>query len=193
MLGKLSPFFIRACLLACAAILSGCASLQPRDFAQSKTRFELDAYFIGHTRSWGVFENRDAAPRRYFVCNSYGKRERNGDVLLSQYFQFNDGKKQTRVWHIRRLDSIHWEATANDMVGVARGEGQGNAFFWEYRITLDPKNPLATVHIRQWMYQAEGTDILMTRLVISKFGITAFEVAETIHHVSDDKSAGQRQ
>ena len=173
-------------LLATVVLLSGCASLQPQDFAHSSTHFELDRYFVGHARSWGVFESRSAAPRRTFVCDSYGKRDRAGDVVLSQYFKFSDGKKQQRFWHIHRVDRTHWEATANDMMGVARGEGQGNALYWEYTITLDRKNPMATVHVRQWMYQPEGTHTLMTRLVITKFGFTVFEVTESIHHVSDD-------
>jgi hypothetical protein len=49
------------------------------------------------------------------------------------------------------------------------------------------KNPMATVHVRQWMYLAEGTDALMTRLVITKLGFTVSEVTEVIHHVPDAK------
>ena len=168
------------------AALSGCATLQPQDFAQSNTRFELDRYFDGHSRSWGVFENTKGEPRRYFTCDNRGKRDPAGDLTLTQHFQFSDGQKQIRVWHIHRVDSTHWEATANDLVGIARGEGQGNAFFWEYTITLDRTNSLATVHLRQWMYQPEGTTDLMTRLVITKFGVEIFEVSEVIHQVPPD-------
>jgi len=168
--------------LAAVLFLSGCAALQPEDFSKSKTRFELDRYFTGHTRSWGVFENSAGEPRRYFTCDSFGQRDGAGDVILRQHFRFSDGKIQEREWHIHRVDSTHWEATANDMIGMAHGEGSGNAFYWEYTITLDRRNPLATVHIRQWMYQAEGTDTVMTRLVITKLGVTVFEVSEVIHH-----------
>lgn len=180
---KFTSSLLRSLLLLAAFGISGCASLEPRDFATSKTHFELDKYFVGHCRSYGVFENTNGNPRRSFVCNSYGKRDVNGDVKLHQDFQFSDGKTQTRDWHIHRSGPTHWEATANDMVGVARGEGQGNAFYWEYAITLSPKNPLATVHVRQWMYLAEGTDTLMTRLIITKLGIKVSEVSEVIHHV----------
>ena len=165
--------------------LSGCATLQPGDFGRSSTRFELDRYFDGHSRSWGVFENANGNPRRYFTCDNRGQRDKAGDVVLVQHFQFNDGKKQVRIWHIHRIDSTHWEATANDMIGVAQGHGVGNALYWEYTITLDRKNPLATVHIRQWMYQSEGTTDLMTRLVITKFGVKVSEVSEVIHLVPD--------
>ena len=164
--------------------ISGCATVEPPDFSKSQTHFELDRYFVGHSRSWGVFENPHGQPKRYFTCDSYGKRDSSGDLVLTQHFQFSDGKTQERLWHINRLDASHWEATANDMIGTAKGEGSGNAFYWEYTITLDRKNPLATVHIRQWMYQPEGTETLMTRLVITKLGVTVFEVSEVIHHVS---------
>jgi len=173
-------------LFVASALMSGCASLQPQDFAKSSTHFELDRYFIGHTRSWGVFENTHGAPRRTFTCDNRGVRDASGEVTLTQHFRFNDGKTQMRVWHIHRVDATHWDATANDMVGVAHGEGSGNAFYWEYNIAVDQQNPLSTVHIRQWIYQPEGTDTLMTRLVVTKWGVTLFEVSEVIHRVSND-------
>jgi hypothetical protein len=180
-------FLGSAMLMGTASLTSGCASMQPSDFEQSQTRFELDRYFVGHARSWGVFENTNGEPRRSFVCDSYGRRDARGVVALHQEFKFSDGKTRTRDWQIRRIDATHWEATANDMIGTARGEGMGNAFYWEYTISLNLKNPMATVHVRQWMYVAEGTDSLMTRLVITKLGMTVSEVTEVIHHVQDAK------
>jgi hypothetical protein len=163
-------------------LTTSCASLHVDDFAGSENRFELDKYFTGHTRSYGVFENTDGNPRRTFVCDSYGKRAADGDVRLHQLFHFGDGKTQVRDWRIHRVDANHWSATANDMIGVALGEGRGNAFYWQYSITLNPHNLLATVHVRQWMYLAPDTDTLMTRLVITKLGITVSEVSDVIHH-----------
>lgn len=192
-LSRIERGFRSGVILASTLLVPACASLQPQDFARSQTHFELDRFFTGHTRSWGVFENAHGEPQRYFTCDSYGKRDAAGDLALTQHFRFNDGKTQLRVWHIHRVDLSHWEATANDMIGVAKGEGSGNAFYWEYAITLDRKNPLATVHISQWMYQPEGTDSLMTRLSITKLGFTAFEVSEVIHHVSSDPGNYPRQ
>ena len=180
-------------LLAFMPLITGCATLQPHDFSKSSTRFELDRYFVGHARSWGVFENSSGQPQVHFICDSYGHRDAHGDVALHQQFHFSDGKTPTRDWHIHRVDATHWEATANDMIGVARGEGDGNAFYWEYTITLDRSDPLATVHIRQWIYQPEGTDVLMTRLVITKLGVTVAEVSEVIHHVANDPPAGAQK
>ena len=163
--------------------LTGCASLQPRDFAASPTRFEIDRYFTGHTQSWGVFEDRFGKPRRTFTADSHGVRDAAGDLVLSQRLSFSDGTVMRRVWHIHRVDATHWEATANDVVGTARGDGIGNAFAFDYTVALKPRNPLARVRVRQWIYQVEGTETVMTRLVITKFGITVAEVSESIHRV----------
>jgi hypothetical protein len=175
----------RVLLLLAAPLLGGCATMQPPDFAGSQTHFELDRYFTGHARSWGVFENGGGAPKKTFVAYSVGKRAEDGTLVLTQHFQFSDGKRQVRIWRIRRIDATHWDATANDMVGVAHGTGVGNAFYWEYNITVNRKNPLATVHVRQWIYQPEATDTVMTRLVVTKLGFKLFEVTESIHHVAD--------
>jgi hypothetical protein len=182
-----------ALLLGLVPLQTGCATLRPHDFSTTPTHFELDRYFVGHARSWGVFENTRGQPQLHFTCDSYGKRDDHGDVALHQQFRFSDGKTPTRDWRIHRIDATHWEATANDMIGVARGEGDGNAFYWEYTITLDRSDPFATVHIRQWIYEPEGTDVLMTRLVISKLGVTVSEVSEVIHHVATDPSLGLRK
>lgn len=164
--------------------LAGCSTMQPQDFAHSTTTFDLQRFFTGHNRSWGVFENGGGAPRRTFVADSFGKLNPDGSLALTQHFRFSDGKRQLRVWRVRRVDATHWEATANDVVGKAMGESRGNALYWEYTITVNPKNPLATVHVCQWIYQPEGTETVMTRLRITKMGMPLFQVTESIHHVS---------
>lgn len=183
-LQKLKSVACSAILLASIVLNFGCVSNRPQDFAGSKTRFELIRFFTGHSRSWGVFENSSGQPQRYFTCNSYGQRDTAGDLTLTQHFLFSDGKAQQRVWQIHQVDSTHLKATANDIIGVARGVGFGNTVALEYTITLDRHNPMATVHIRQWIYQLEGMDSVMTRLVITKLGLTVVEVSEVIHHVS---------
>jgi hypothetical protein len=185
-LQKLKSVVCSATLLASTILTSGCASNRPQDFAGSKTRFELIRFFTGHSRSWGVFENSSGQPQRYFTCSSYGQRDTAGDLTLTQHFLFGDGKAQLRVWHIHQVNSTHLEATANDIIGVARGVEFGNAVALEYTITLDRHNPMATIHIRQWIYQLEGMDSVMTRLVITKLGLTVVEVSEVIHHISSD-------
>jgi uncharacterized protein YceK len=98
-------------LFVVAALLSGCATLQPHDFAGSKTHFDLIRYFTGHARSWGVFENDGGAPKKWFVADSVGRLTPDGTLVLTQHFRFSDGKTQERTWRVWRVDATHWDAT----------------------------------------------------------------------------------
>jgi hypothetical protein len=161
----------------------GCSSLKPRDFAGSKTIFEPDKYFLGHIHSWGVTENRAGEPGSRFTTDSFGTTEANGDVMIEQTFHYETRPTQKRTWQVHRLDAHHYEATANDVVGKAHGEADGNAFRWEYTIALKPGNPFSHVHLRQWMYLPEGTETMFTRVEVKKFGFTIQQITEEFQHL----------
>jgi hypothetical protein len=163
---------------ALSLTLAGCSTLRPPQFADARPLLAPDNFFTGHMRSWGVFEDRAGAnPRRSFTTDCFGRRE-NGELILDQTFTYQDGAIQKRVWRIRRLDAHHYEAVADDVVGVGRGEVYGNAFRWEYTVALKPGNPLYRVHLKQWMYLQKDGRTLLNRGTISKFGVTLAQVAE---------------
>lgn len=170
-------------MLSITLLLAGCSSLKPRDFAGSTAKFEPDEYFTGHVKSWGVFENRRGEPRSRFTTESVGMRDAAGDTTIRQVFTHQDGSTQERLWHVHRLDEHRFTATANDVVGTAHGEADGNVFRWEYTIAVKPGNPFSHVHLRQWMYLPEGTETMFTRAVVTKFGFTLGEVSESFHRV----------
>jgi hypothetical protein len=176
--------FLTASLLSAAiwSSLAGCSSLPPRAFAGREPRFEPDKFFTGRTESWGVFENRAGDPQRRFRTFAQGHRE-GAVVVLSQEFQYDDGSSQHRLWHIRRLDEHHYEGTATDVVGVARGEAYGNAFQWDYTVALKPGNFLFNVHLHQWMYLQGNGHEMVNRATISKFGVEIAQVTESFRHL----------
>jgi len=53
-------------------LASGCSSLKPGDFSGSNTILQPDNYFIGHTDSWDVIENRAGEPSSRFTTDSQG-------------------------------------------------------------------------------------------------------------------------
>ena len=60
-----------------------------------------------------------------------------GDTLtLNEHFVYDDGEKQQRVWHIRRVATDRYEGTAGDIDGVATGQAAGNAFNWRYSMNV---------------------------------------------------------
>jgi len=161
-------------------LLAGCSSLPPAHFAGAEPRFDPLQYFDGPTRSWGVMESRGGNPKSRFQTVMQGRRE--GEVLvITQDFTFEDGRKQQRIWRIRRIDEHRYEATAPDVVGVAPGEAYGNTFHWEYTLAVSPHNPFTHVGMHHWMYlQADGTTMI-NRVIITKLGIVIAETTEHFH------------
>src|SRR5690349_15684383 len=150
--------------------LTGCGALEPADFAGGTPRFEPEKFFEGHVVSWGVVENRAGDPRERFTTDIAGRRD--GETLvIEQHFAFDDGRRPTRVWRLRRLDEQRYEATASDVVGIATGEAYGNAFRWEYTLATEPGNALRDVHMKQWMYAQGDGATMINRVTVTKLGI----------------------
>lgn len=166
-----------------ALLLAGCASLKPADFAGQRPVFQPDQFFTGRAHSSGVMENRGGLPTQRVTTETWGYWE--GNVLhLEQDLAFGDGRKQHRAWRLRRLDAHHFTATANDILGTARGEAYGNAFHWSFTLALSPGNPLANVRMSQWMYlQPDGRTIL-NHTTIRKAGLVVAQVTEVFHRES---------
>jgi hypothetical protein len=158
-------------------LVAGCSSLQPRHFDSGRPHFEPEKFFEGATRSWGVIENQSGNPRSRFRADMMGRRD--GEFLvITQDFTFEDGHTQRRVWRLKREDEHRYEATANDVVGVANGEAFGNAFRWEYTLALRPGNPLANVRFHLWMYLQDDGESMINRVTITKLGLVIGQTTE---------------
>jgi hypothetical protein len=167
------------CLGVCSLLKS--YALQLRDFAGCEPRFEPEKFFAGETRSWGVFENRAGNPSQRFTTSASGHRE-GESLVLHQTFTYENGRKQDRTWRIRRLDAHHYQATANDVVGIAKGEAYGNVFYLEYTVALKPGNPFFNVRLQQWMYGQDHGAAMVNSAKIAKLGVTLATVTEYFRH-----------
>lgn len=156
--------------VAILALLTACASLSPQHFADAEPTFDPIAYFTGPVHSWGVIESRNGTPKTRLTATLDGRLE--GDILiLTQDFTFDDGRKQRRVWQLRRIDAHRYDATADDVIGVATGHAYGNSFNWDYTLQLKPGNPLSRVRMHHWMYLAGDGRTLINRVTIRRFGV----------------------
>ncbi len=171
----LNPGF-RLALFA-TLLIAGCGSvLRPDTFAGTTPAFDPVTFWTGHARSWGVVENRDGSPSAIVTTDCAGTAEGADGVHLVQHVAVS-GKDSVREWHMRRLDAHHFAATANDMVGEARGEASGRMFHWTWIWATQSGSDLRNVAMEQWMYLADdGT--LMNRTVVTKLGIRLAEVSE---------------
>ncbi len=156
--------------------LTSCVSVKSSELRAAKPQLDPATFFTGRTFSSGVIESRIGSSRRV-TTRTFGKWE--GETLrLEQDLAFSDGVTQHRSWRIRRLNAHHYEATANDMVGTASGEADGNTFHWSFTLALSPGNPLANVRLTQWMYLQPDGRTLINHTTIRKFGIALAHVTE---------------
>lgn len=148
--------------------ITGCGTMNPRDFENSARKLDLFDYFNGHTRAWGIFEDRFSRVRRQFTVDIHGHVE--GDTLvLEEYFTYADGELQERVWTIRRIDEHRYTGTAADVIGEAQGEVRGNALHWTYQLSLKVGDRNWKVDFDDWMF-LQPDDVLLNRARVSKFG-----------------------
>ena len=162
-------------ILLTAGLLASCASVTPADYAQEKPVLDLREYFNGKVDGWGTVQDRSGKViKRMYVemtCTWVG------DVgTLDERFTYADGKKETRVWTIRKSGG-RYVGTAADVVGEAQGEAAGNALRWRY--VLDAKRDEGgTIHLDMddWMWLLDAKT-MMNRTTFSKFGIRFGEVS----------------
>jgi hypothetical protein len=147
----------------------------------SGSAFDPVTFFDGHTHSWGVIERRSGAPSERVETDSHGERQGNDRLQMVQRLSFQDGTTQQREWVLWRSGPGRFEATANDMVGTAKGEATGNMFHWQWVLARSPGNSLMDVTMNQWMYRLQDGSV-MIRSTVSKFGLIVAEVTEQFTH-----------
>jgi hypothetical protein len=160
-----------------AVVLTSCATKSVSDFKAGRPEFQPTTFFTGRTSSFGVMENRGGTPTQVVKTETTGEWE--GDTLrLEQDLSFGEEKTQHRSWRIRKIDTHRYEATANDIVGTARGEAYGNVFHWSFTLALSPGKPFANVRMSQWMYLQPDGKTMVNHSTIRKFGIVLAQVTE---------------
>jgi hypothetical protein len=147
----------------------------------SGSAFDPVAFFDGHTHSWGVIERRSGAPSERVETDSDGEKNGSDRLRMVQHLSFQDGTTQQREWTLWRSGPDRFDATANDMVGTAKGEAEGNVFHWRWVLARSPGNSLMDVTMNQWMYRLQDGSV-MIRSTVSKFGLIFAEVTEQFTH-----------
>ncbi len=168
------------------ATLAACDGSPPpiERFTGGAPQFDPVRFFTGHVRSWGVIEDRSGGPTGRVTTDCRGDAEGEDGLRMVQRLAMDDGSTQTREWHMRRTGPHSYEATANDMVGVAHGEARGRAFHWEWVLATSPGNPLRNVVMEQWMYLMDD-GAMVNRTIVRKLGLTLIEVTEQFAPVTD--------
>jgi hypothetical protein len=161
-------------LVAAIAALVGCSSQQINDYANEVPVLELRDFFNGTLDAYGVFTDRSSKViRRFSVlmkCSWQGD-----EGLLDEDFNYADGTRQKRIWHLQRLADGRYIGRAADVVGDATGQQRGNAFNWQYTMALPVDGKVYEVQFDDWMYLINDR-VMLNRASMSKFGVRLGEV-----------------
>lgn len=163
--------FRAICAMMVALLIMGCEGMKIEDFKDGTPRFELERYFAGKTKAWGIFHDRFGRVKRQFTVDILG--EVDGDTLtLTEDFTYVDGESERRVWTVRRTGPNSYEGTADGVIGVAKGRIAGNAFHWVYDFNLPVGGGTWKVTFDDWMFLQPGGDVVLNRADVSKWGLT---------------------
>lgn len=163
----------KSLLLTLSLLLAGCTATLD-DYQQAQPKIDIFNWFNGESRAWGMVQNYSGKQIRRFEVAIHG--EVVGETLtLHEQFVYDDGEKQTRVWHIRRLADGSYVGTAGDIIGSAKGQASGNAFNWRYAMTVKTSDSSYTLNFDDWIYQQDAQH-LMNVTSMKKFGIEVARV-----------------
>ncbi|WP_156293812.1 DUF3833 domain-containing protein [Serratia oryzae] len=164
---------IRNLLLALLFLLAGC-SAEVSDYQHSKPTFDLFGYFSGETRAWGMVQDYQNKQIRRFEVVIQGDVVGN-TLTLNEKFVYDDGERQTRVWHIIRNEDGSYQGTAGDIIGVAHGNTAGNAFNWRYDMDVKTDNGKVKLHFDDWLFRQDEKR-LFNVTSLRKFGLDVAKV-----------------
>jgi hypothetical protein len=156
------------------ALLGGCASPAPADYAAETPVLDLKAYFDGELVAHGLFTDRSGKVVRRFVVQLSG-RWNGAQGTLDERFTYSDGQTERRVWRLTDEGGGRWSGRADDVVGTAVGVAAGNALNWRYTLALPVDGKVYEVQFDDWMFLMDER-VMLNKAVMSKFGIRLGEV-----------------
>ena len=149
--------------------LSGCASPTVDDYASQKPVLDLRTYFNGMVDAWGIFTDRNGKVVKRFTVEMKCQWD-NDQGILDEDFVYSDGTKEKRIWQLTDKGNGTYVGTAGDVVGVAQGQTQGNAFNWRYTLALPVEGTVLNVQMDDWMYLMNDR-VMLNKARMTKLGI----------------------
>jgi hypothetical protein len=166
----LKPFAILCTVLG----LSGCAGVSPETYRSQTPTLDLATYFNGPLTAWGYFADRSGEVKRRFTVSMVGEWKGN-EGTLTEDFDWSDGSRTQRIWHITRQDDHRYIGRADDVKGEASGTAYGNALQWRYTLLLPVDGKTYEVQFDDWMYLMNG-EVMLNKSEMRKFGFKLGEV-----------------
>ena len=154
--------------------LTGCSNPNMENVISKNVSFELLEYFDGETTAWGLVVDRFGNLQRTFKVKLTGKRV-NKQLLLKEYFTYNDGESEYREWVIIKTENGSYEGTSKDTIGVAKGIQVGNTMRMVYDTTISIGETNIKVSFDDRFVKADKK-VVINRAEVLKWGIKIADV-----------------
>lgn len=175
------PWLIVLAVLAKTLFLSF-RSQSPEDYADTSPKVSLKTHLSGPILSEGVIFGPTGKVTNSFVAKMVGEWE-DDTGTLSEEFTYSNGQRQNRKWFLKLGDDNTFTATADDIIGEARGVVSGATIKMEYQIVLPEASGGHILSVTDWLYLTEN-GVIMNRSELRKFGFKVAELVATMRPAS---------
>ena len=156
-----------------SVFIFGCGTKGIAIYEAETPSFNLESFFNGKVEGWGIVLNRNNDVVKRFKVDVAGSfsADKSSGKLVEKFF-WSDGKREQRVWNLKKTADNEWGGTSDGVIGTAHGVASGNALKWSYRYNLileDSFLKKLSVDFDDRMFLVEN-NVLMNRAVFSKFG-----------------------
>ena len=155
-------------------MFSGCSKDKLDYYKDTMPKADIKEYFNGPIKAWGIVQDSRGRVVRRFDVTMVGTWDGNVGTL-TEHFDYYDGKKQERVWTIKKLGDDSYEGTASDIIDKAIGKTEGSAVRWNYVMDLPVDDTTYRIRFDDWMW-VMNDGVIINRSYLKKFGFTVSEL-----------------
>ena len=136
--------------------------------------FVPEDFFQGNLKASGMFIDRFGNIQRRFSAHVHCEPANDGFVL-NEHFTFDDGKTETRIWHISRTSDNRYVGKTDDVKDRAEGKLTNIGLLWRYDFYLELFGRRVLVNFNDKMIM-QSSDVVLNHATISKFGLKLGEL-----------------
>ncbi|WP_053980740.1 DUF3833 domain-containing protein [Marinagarivorans algicola] len=169
---KVAPWCVAS--IAFVVLLGACSPITVNDYKDKTPKLNVETFFEGRLSAHGVVKNRSGKVIRHFNAKIHARWD-NGIGTLDEYFVFDDGEQQQRIWTLTPDGAQRYIATAGDVVGPSTMRIAGNSLFLNYVLQVPYNGKIIDVAVDDRMYLVDAVTLL-NESVMTKWGFKVGEV-----------------
>lgn len=158
----------------CGLLISSCSSNNIQQYANNEPKLNLKNFLQGKITGYGIVEDYKSSVTRRF--DFFGVANWEGDYgRFDEKIVYSDGKVESRIWSIHKINETFYEGTTPDVIGKAEITVAGNTMNWKYAMNIKVNNSTYKINFDDWMYLMPNGQ-LINRNYFKKFGFNVGEL-----------------